>query len=99
MGLGAVVMMFGVALLAPLLVRPMAHAIGRPLERVQGLPGRLARENAERQPQRTAVTASALMVGLALVVFVTIFAAGLSASIDKALDKQVTASLVVTNDD
>ena len=49
--------MFGFALLAPLLVRPLARLIGAPLARFQGLTGQLARENAIRQPQRTAVTA------------------------------------------
>jgi putative ABC transport system permease protein len=99
-GLGMVVMIFGVALLAPVLVRPLARLIGRPLERFQGVSGRLARENAERQPQRTAITASALMIGLALVVFTSIFASGLSASIDKVIDEQLSrSSLIVTHDD
>ena len=92
LGLGVVVMMFGVALLAPVLVRPLARFIGAPLERFQGMPGRLARENAERQPQRTAITASALMIGLALVVFTAIFAAGLSGSVDKVIDEQFSRS-------
>jgi putative ABC transport system permease protein len=95
MGLGAVIMMFGLALIAPVLVRPMSSAIGRPLERIMGLTGRLARENTRRQPQRTAVTASALMIGLALVVFVTIFAAGLRATIDQGIDDQVRAAGIV----
>ena len=64
------------------------------------MPGRLARENAERQPQRTAITASALMIGLALVVFTAIFAAGLRGSIDKVIDEQLSRSaLIVTHDD
>jgi putative ABC transport system permease protein len=100
LGLGMVVMIFGTALLAPVLVRPLARLIGTPLERIQGLPGRLARENAERQPQRTAITASALMIGLALVVFTAIFAAGLSGSIDKVIDEQFSrTALIVTHDD
>jgi putative ABC transport system permease protein len=100
LGLGVVVMMFGVALLAPVLVRPLARVIGAPMERFQGLPGRLARENAERQPQRTAITASALMIGLALVVFTAIFAAGISGSIDKVIDEQFSrTALIVTHDD
>ena len=100
LGLGMVVMIFGVALLAPVLVRPLARLIGAPLERLQGMPGRLARENAERQPQRTAITASALMIGLALVVFTAIFAAGLRGSIDKLVDDQYSrAALIVTHDD
>ena len=100
LGLGVVVMMLGVALLAPVLVRPLARFIGAPLERLQGISGRLARENAERQPQRTAVTASALMIGLALVVFTAIFAAGLSGSVDKVVDDQLSRSaLIVTHED
>jgi putative ABC transport system permease protein len=99
LGVGVVLMMFGMALLAPVLVRPLSSLVGRPLERFQGLTGRLARENAVRQPQRTAVTASALMIGLALVVFVTIFAAGLKATIDKGIDEQVLAAGIVTHSD
>jgi putative ABC transport system permease protein len=97
LGLGAVLLMFGFSLVAATLVRPMSSVIGRPLERLQGLTGRLARENARRQPQRTAVTASALMIGVALVVFVAIFAAGIKATIDEGLDNQVRAAGIVTN--
>jgi putative ABC transport system permease protein len=99
LGLGVVLMMFGVAMLAPVLVAPLSSVVGRPLERFQGLTGRLARENAVRQPQRTAVTASALMIGLAIVVFVTIFAAGLKATVDKGIDDQVLASGIVMHKD
>jgi putative ABC transport system permease protein len=99
LGLGTLLMIFGLALLAPTLVRPLSSAIGRPLERIQGLTGRLARENSTRQPQRTAVTASALMIGVALVVLVTIFAAGLRATIDQGIDEQVRADGIVTHED
>src|SRR3954452_13315565 len=97
LGLGAVLMMFGFAFLAPLLVRPLARALGAPLG--SALTAKLARENAIRQPQRTSVTAAALMVGLALVVLVTVFAAGIRGSINKTIDDQVTASLIVQNND
>ena len=76
MGGGAALTFFGVALLSPRLVRPLAAAIGAPIERLTGITGRLARENAMRQPGRTAVTAAALMIGVALVTFASIFAAG-----------------------
>jgi putative ABC transport system permease protein len=99
LGLGSVLMIFGLALLAPTLVRPLSAAIGKPLERLQGLTGRLARENTTRQPQRTAITASALMIGVALVVLVSIFAAGVSATIDKGIDDQVRADGIVTHED
>ncbi|MBE2314761.1 ABC transporter permease [Solirubrobacter sp. CPCC 204708] len=98
-GLGALLLMFAFAFLAPLLVRPLARVLGAPMARFQGLTGVLARENAIRQPQRTAVTAAALMVGLALVVLVAVFAAGLKATINGTIDDQVRASLVVQNQD
>jgi putative ABC transport system permease protein len=99
LGLGSLLMIFGFALLAPTLVRPLSGLIGRPLVRLQGLTGRLARENTRRQPQRTAVTASALMIGVALVVLVAIFAAGLRATIDQGINEQVKAVGIVTHED
>ena len=99
LGLGSLLMIFGFALLAPTLVRPLSGLIGRPLVRLQGVTGRLARENTRRQPQRTAVTASALMIGVALVVLVAIFAAGLRATIDQGVDEQVKAAGIVTHED
>jgi putative ABC transport system permease protein len=99
LGLGTLLMIFGFALLAPTLVRPLSGLIGRPLARFQGLTGQLARENSRRQPQRTAVTASALMIGVALVVLVAIFAAGLRATIDQGVDEQVKAVSIVTHED
>ena len=99
LGLGAILLMFGFALVAATLVRPLSSLVGKPLERFRGLTGQLARENARRQPQRTAVTASALMIGVALVVFVAIFAAGLLATIDDGIDSQVRADGIVTHED
>ena len=57
-------------MLARYVVRPVTRALGWPLERLAGTTGRLARENAMRNPARTARTAAALMIGLGLVVFV-----------------------------
>jgi putative ABC transport system permease protein len=56
----------GVAVLAPVVVAPMMSVLGAPVARVAGVPGRLARENARRNPRRTASTASALMIGVGL---------------------------------
>ncbi|HSD75839.1 MAG TPA: FtsX-like permease family protein, partial [Solirubrobacteraceae bacterium] len=83
----------------PYLVRPLASAVGRPIERLTGITGRLARENTVRQPGRTAVTAAALMIGVALVTFASIFAAGARDSIAKAVDDNLTAGLIVQSDD
>jgi putative ABC transport system permease protein len=98
-GVGAGTVFLGVALLSPRLVRPIASVVGWPLERLRGVSGRIARENAIRNPGRTAITAAALMIGLALVSFVTILAAGLKGSINDAIDKTVTGELIVSNTD
>ncbi|CAB4926166.1 unannotated protein [freshwater metagenome] len=96
-GGGVVAGFLGAALLSPLLVRPLASLLGRVVELVAGFPGRLARENAMRQPGRTAVTASALMVGVALVTFASVFAAGAKSTIREAVGDNVRAQLVVVN--
>jgi putative ABC transport system permease protein len=99
MGGGAVAVVFGVSLFSPRLVRPLASLAGRPLELVRRLTGRLARENTQRNPARTAVTAAALMIGLAVVAFVTIFAAGIKSSIATAVDDSFQGDLVIQNTD
>ena len=78
---------------------PLAAVAGWPLERLRRLIGRLARENAQRNPSRTAVTAAALMIGLALVAFVTVFAAGLKSSVAQVVDENFAGGLVIQNSD
>jgi putative ABC transport system permease protein len=97
LGGGAALVLFGVSLYSPRLVRPLAAFIGAPLERLRGLTGRLARENSQRNPSRTAATAAALMIGLALVSFVTVFAAGLKASIADAIENSFQGQLEIQN--
>jgi putative ABC transport system permease protein len=97
MGAGAVAIVLGVSLFSPRLVRPLAAIAGAPLERLRRLTGRLARENTQRNPSRTAVTAAALMIGLALVTFVTVFAAGLKSSVATVIDENFAGGLVIQN--
>jgi putative ABC transport system permease protein len=97
-GVGAAVVFIGVGLLASHIVKPLATLVGYPLERALGVSGRLARENSVRQPRRTASTASALMIGVTLVAFVAIFAAGLKVSIDNAVNRGVKGDLVVQSE-
>ena len=80
MGIGALLIFIGVALFAAHLVAPLAAALGAPAARIGGAAGRLARDNARRNPQRTASTASALMIGLALVTLVATLAAGITST-------------------
>ena len=96
-GGGAAATLVGVSLFSPRLVRPLASLTGRPLEWLRGITGRLARENAVRKPGRTAVTAAALMIGLALVVFVTVFAAGINSSVANAIDRNFQGDVVLQN--
>jgi putative ABC transport system permease protein len=99
MGAGAVAIVLGVSLFSPRLVPLLAAVAGWPLERVRRLTGRLARENSQRNPSRTAITAAALMIGLALVTFVTVFAAGLKSSVAQVIDENFEGGLVVQNTD
>ena len=99
MGAGAVAVILGVSVFSPRLVRPLASLAGLPLARLRHLTGRLARENTERNPARTAVTAAALMIGLAVVTFVTVFAAGIKSSISSAVDDSFQGELVIRNSD
>ncbi len=99
MGIGAVAVVFAVSIFSPRLVPPLATAAGWPLERLRRLTGRLARENAQRNPSRTAVTAAALMIGLALVTFVTVFAAGLKSTVAQVVDENFAGGLVIQNSD
>ena len=93
-GGGAVAVVIAISVFSPQLVRPMASAIGAPLQRL-GLTGRLARENSQRNPSRTAVTSAALMIGLALVTFVTIFASGLNSSVTDVIDSNLKGQIIL----
>jgi putative ABC transport system permease protein len=97
-GLGAVLLFLGVAMISPQIVAPLANVLGWPIERLTAITGRLARENAVRNPSRTAITAAALMIGLALVGFVTIFAAELSKSASDAVNREIAGTLSIYND-
>jgi putative ABC transport system permease protein len=96
---GAVALTLAVAILTPKLIPLAARAAGLPFERSTALAGRLARENAARNPGRTAATASALTVGLALVVFVTIFATETRSAIREVVAHSFAGDLAVTNQD
>jgi len=92
---GALIIFVGVTILGPLIARPAARLIGWPLPRLLGVTGRLARENAMRNPKRTSATAAALMIGVGLVGFVTIFASSATASINHVIDTAFRADYIV----
>ncbi|MGE4428349.1 MAG: FtsX-like permease family protein, partial [Solirubrobacteraceae bacterium] len=98
-GIGAGLLVLGAILVSPALVGPLAAVLARPLRAMFGLPGRLAGDNAARQPGRTAVTSGALMIGLALVVFATVFAAGLKDTLRGDIEQVTGAPVVVQEAD
>jgi putative ABC transport system permease protein len=95
-GFGVALTFIGVAMLTPLIARPVAAALGAPIRRI-GVPGKLGRENAMRNPRRTAATASALMIGLGLVVFVAVFGASAKASVNATLERTLQADYILTS--
>jgi putative ABC transport system permease protein len=96
-GLGALGVFIAITALGPVIATPIARAIGAPLPRVKGMTGTLARENALRNPKRTSATAAALMIGVALVGFITVFASSAKASIYEAVDARFRADLIVNS--
>jgi putative ABC transport system permease protein len=98
-GIGAAVLFLGVAMLAPKLVPPLVRVLGWPAARFGGAAGRLAQSNAVRNPARTASTASALMIGLALVTFVGVLAAGLRTRFEASVNQVFIANYAVTASD
>jgi putative ABC transport system permease protein len=95
-GAGAVCIFVGVAMLAPAIARPLSGLLGRPLAALLGTPGWLGRENSMRSPSRTAQTASALMVGLALVSAMAVFGASYSESATSSVDQAISADLLIS---
>lgn len=93
---GVLVCFIGVSLLTPLISRPVVSVIGKLL--AWSMPGTLGRRNSARNPRRTAVTAAALMVGIALITGVSIILTSATASITKVADTQVKADLIISGE-
>ena len=97
-GLGVLASFIAMALAAPRFVPPLASVLGWPASRVGGVAGSLARENAMRNPARTASTAAALMIGLALVSAVGVLASGIKATFENAVDEQFLGNYALTSE-
>jgi putative ABC transport system permease protein len=98
-GLGALLVVTGMVLLGPVVARPAAGVLGALLGGRRGLSGKLARRNAMRNPRRTAGTASALMVGVAVVTLFTVVAASVKQSVDDTVSQQFAGDLVIAQSD
>ena len=96
-GAGALLVFFGVSVLGRTVSLPLSRVIGAPLPRLRGVTGELARKNAMRNPKRTAASASALMIGVGLVAFITILASSTTASVNATIDHSFSGDIVVNS--
>jgi putative ABC transport system permease protein len=96
-GTGAFLQFLGIAALSPLITKPIAGVIAKPIARIAGISGKLARQNSIRQARRTATTAAALMIGVALVSFVAIFASSIRTSAMAGLQDSLKADFIVSS--
>jgi putative ABC transport system permease protein len=94
LGMSAAATIAGLSLLGPVFAPVLARLVGRPLD-AAGVPGRLARESAARAPRRTAATAMALALGLALISFTTVVASSVKASIRQSYGEVISADYVI----
>lgn len=94
-GVGAGISILSVAWISAFLGRPVLAALRTVSGAVFGMTGKLAGQNAMRDPRRTGATASALMIGLALVSLIGVLAASMNASISDVVEEQFKPDLVV----
>ncbi|MFD8323063.1 ABC transporter permease [Kitasatospora purpeofusca] len=97
-GLGSGALMIGVFVLTPLLSRPVIALFAPVLRKLFGTPGKLARENAVRNPRRTAATASALTIGVTLITTLSVVGASVSKAADRAFASDIKADYAVAMD-
>jgi putative ABC transport system permease protein len=95
LGGGVLLLFVGVAMIAKRLVRPLAYVLGIPGARIGGTAGKLARQNAMRNPSRTASTAAAVMIGIALITFVAVLGQGVRSSFTSAVNELFVADYTV----
>ena len=95
---GVLLLFIALFVLGPLIARPVAKALGRPITRVKGMTGTMATENAARNPKRTARTAAALVVGVALVTGVSVLASSIRDSVREIFGEQFTGDFVISVD-
>ncbi|CAN5649891.1 ABC transporter permease [soil metagenome] len=96
-GLGAVLSIIGVVVLGPIVARPASQLLGWPVAALRGSSGSLARGNAMRNPRRTSGTASALMIGVAVVALFTVVAASLTTMVRDTVAGAITADLIIVD--
>jgi putative ABC transport system permease protein len=97
-GGGSALVLLGAIIIGPVLTAPTLRVLGAGLPRLKGITGKLATENAARSPKRTSATASALIIGVALVGFITVFAASAKDSVEATVNQGFSGDFVVQSD-
>lgn len=97
LALGAVMVFIGVAILNPLWISPFVKGLAAPLVAVSDVPGRLARDNIGRNRTRSASTAAALMVGLALVSLVLVVGESFKATVSRGAETAYLSDHIVVS--
>ncbi|MDX2825158.1 ABC transporter permease [Streptomyces ipomoeae] len=95
-GTGAALALVAFVILGPVASSTAVRLLGAPLHKLRGVTGGLARRNALRSPKRTAATASALMIGVAVVSLFTVFAASLKATMDQTVSRSFAGDVAVS---
>jgi putative ABC transport system permease protein len=94
-GTGVALIFGALVILGPIAARPAAAVLGWPIPRIKGIVGRLAQQNAARNPKRTSATGSALMIGLGIVTLVLVMNSSIRASIDDLVDERFQGDYVL----
>lgn len=97
LGLGVLLVFAGTIILGPAIARPVALVLGRPAAKLRGVTGKMARQNAARNPKRTSRTASPVLIGVALVAAVSALAASINGQISDIFTKQFTGDYAVSS--
>jgi len=95
---GVIAIFLGVTLLSPLAVAAVTALFGWPMQKVTGVSGRLAQRNAARNPRRTATTAGALMIGLALVSTAVVVGESVKTTLGSKFERSAKADYYLTDD-
>lgn len=95
-GLGALLALAAFVVLGPVASATAVRVLGAPVARLRGVTGGLARRNALRSPRRTAATAGALMIGVAVVSLFTVFGASLKATMDQTVSRSFAGDIAVS---
>lgn len=99
LGPGVAGLFASLVVLGPLLAAPVSRVVTKPLTALRGVTGEIAGRNAATSPKRTALTAGALAIGLALLIGVSTLGSSVKTSIRESIGEQFTGDFAVSTPD